>query len=248
MERWIGKVALVTGASAGIGKAVAYSLAEHGMIVLAVARREQKLKELANSANGLKGKIHTMVVDVTKEQDVINAVQFADTKLGGLHVLVNNAGTCYRTNVLDCNLDHWRTMFDLNVIALGICTREAVACMKRKNIDDGHIINISSISGHGNPSGIGKHVYCATKHAVRLISEGIRAELIEQKSGIRISTICPGVVITEIFDVGGWERPQDIPALEDKDIAAAVVSALATPPNVLIADIVIRPVGESIPA
>ncbi|XP_073979263.1 farnesol dehydrogenase-like isoform X2 [Rhodnius prolixus] len=229
MERWIGKVALVTGASSGIGRAIAFSLAEHGIIVLAVARRESKLKELEDSAKGLKGEIHIKVADVTKEEDVIATVQFADKQLGGLHVLVNNAGTSYCTKVLDCNLEHWRTMFDLNVFGLGMCTREAVACMKRSNIDDGHIINISQ----GLPTGTGKHIYCATKHAVRLISAGIRAELNEQKSGIKITAICPGVVSTEIFNVGGWQLPADLPALEDKDIAAAVVSALATPPNVL---------------
>ncbi|XP_073979267.1 farnesol dehydrogenase-like isoform X5 [Rhodnius prolixus] len=187
MERWIGKVALVTGASSGIGRAIAFSLAEHGIIVLAVARRESKLKELEDSAKGLKGEIHIKVADVTKEEDVIATVQFADKQLGGLHVLVNNAGTSYCTKVL----------------------------------------------GQGLPTGTGKHIYCATKHAVRLISAGIRAELNEQKSGIKITAICPGVVSTEIFNVGGWQLPADLPALEDKDIAAAVVSALATPPNVL---------------
>ncbi|KAK9507201.1 hypothetical protein O3M35_007109 [Rhynocoris fuscipes] len=141
-------------------------------------------------------------------------------------------------------------MFDLNVIALGVCTREAIAVMKRRGINDGHIINISSISGHGIPTGVGKHVYCASKHAVRLLTEGIRAELNAQKSGIKITTICPGVVRTEIFDVGGWAGAgyEEMPALEDKDIAAAVISAMATPPHMLVADIVVRPVGEEVMA
>ncbi|XP_014275109.1 dehydrogenase/reductase SDR family member 11 isoform X2 [Halyomorpha halys] len=248
MQRWKDKVAVVTGASAGIGRAVAAKLAEEGMRVVAVARRREKLQELADQ---YKGRIFPLPCDITKDEEIVNLFQKINDTIGPVHVLVNNAGIAYQTSVLECNLKHWRYMFDLNVIALGVATREAVAWMKKNKIDDGYIINISSISSHGMPEGIGKHVYNATKHAVRVITEGTRMELAEQKSAIKVSTICPGVVETEIFDVGGWGdfyTAGGYPVLKPNAIADATVTLLSTPHSTHIADLVVRPLGEKVMA
>lgn len=246
MQQWKDKVVIVTGASAGIGKAVASKLAQEGMRVVAVARRLEKLQELANQS---KGRIYPISCDITQDEEVVKLFKKVEETIGPCNVLVNNAGTCYKSNVLECNLKHWRYMFDLNVIALGLATREAISSMKKNRINDGQIINISSIASLGVPGqeGIGRHVYNATKHAVRVITEGARMELAHQKSGIKVSTICPGVVETEIFDVGGWGNiylNKETPALDPNAIAEAVVTLLCTPHSTHIADLVVKPLGE----
>ncbi|XP_014254484.1 dehydrogenase/reductase SDR family member 11-like [Cimex lectularius] len=247
MERWEDKVAVVTGASSGIGHAIAITLANHGMKVVAVARRLQRLKDLAAGVTG-KGTILPFAADVTNEDEVIEMIKTAEREFGACHVLVNNAGAAYHTKVLEGDMEKWRGMFDLNVLSLGAATREAVASMLKNDINDGHIINISSISAHHPPTDLGKHVYNATKHAVRVITEGIRAELTNLKSNIKVSMVSPGVVATEIFDVGGWGTYNFdlIPALESQDVANGVVAVLSTPPNVLVAEYIVRPMKETV--
>uniref|UniRef100_A0A0K8SX12 Dehydrogenase/reductase SDR family member 11 n=1 Tax=Lygus hesperus TaxID=30085 RepID=A0A0K8SX12_LYGHE len=249
MDRWVGKIAVVTGASAGIGQGIAKLLAEEGMIVVAVARREDRLKELAASTRSKKGgKVVPCAADITKNDQLLKVIQQADA-LGGISVLVNNAGTAINTQVTDGEIDKWRTMFELNVFAMGGLIREALKSMKKTGIV-GHIINISSISAYGVPDGTGKHVYNGTKHAVRLVTEGIRAELTAAKSKVKITMVSPGLVDTEIFGVGDWEveRMRALPILKPEDVALACVQVLSTPPHVLCTDYIIRPVGETIPA
>nr|BAN20203.1 hypothetical protein [Riptortus pedestris] len=247
MERWRGKVAVVTGATAGIGRAIAQRLAQEGLKVVAIGRRAERLKELAESSNG---KIHAMVCDVTKEEELVNVFKKTEEKLGPVHVLVNNAGTFLPTQVTDGDIEKWRHMFELNVLSTGTALREALKSMKKNGIDDGYIINISSISSHAIPEGTGKHIYNATKHALRVITEGARQELARKKSKIRISTICPGVVDTEIFDVpGGIGREflsDKVPRLTSEDIAQNTVDLLRTPPNAHVVDMVVRPLGETL--
>ncbi|CAH1406881.1 unnamed protein product [Nezara viridula] len=248
MEHWKDKVAIVTGASAGIGKAVAAKLTEEGMRVAAVARRKERLQELVNQ---YKGRIYAFPCDITQDEELVKLFKTIEETIGPCHVLVNNAGTAFKSDVLECNLKEWRYMFDLNVIAVGVATREAISSMKRNKIDDGQVINISSIASKGipGPEGIGRHVYNATKHALRVLTEGARMELAQQKSGIKVSTICPGVVETEIFEVGGWGDiflNDQTPALQPNAIADGVVTLLSTPHSTHIADLVIRPLGEKL--
>ncbi|KAF6211320.1 hypothetical protein GE061_014437 [Apolygus lucorum] len=249
MERWVGKIAVVTGASAGIGQGIAKLLAEEGMIVVAVARREDRLKELAASTKSKKGgKVVPFAADITKNDQLVKVIQQADA-LGGISVLVNNAGIAINTQVTDGEIDKWRTMFELNVFAMGGLISEALKSMKKTGIV-GHIINISSISAYGVPEGTGKHVYNGSKHALRLVTEGIRAELTVAKSKVKITMVSPGLVETEIFGVGGWDVKEKLasPILKPLDVALACVQVLSTPPNVLCTDYVIRPLGETIPA
>ncbi|XP_066900993.1 dehydrogenase/reductase SDR family member 11 isoform X3 [Halyomorpha halys] len=246
MQRWKDKVAVVTGASAGIGRAVAAKLAEEGMRVVAVARRREKLQELANQ---YKGRIYPLPCDITNDQELVNLFKNIEEKIGPCHVLVNNAGAAYKASLLESNLKDWRYMFDLNVIALGVATQEAISLMKKNQIDSGYVINISSIASLGIPGKewTERYVYNATKHAVRIITEGARMELAQQKSGIKISTICPGVVESEIFDVGGWCNVyKENPYLPASAIAGAVVTLLSSPCSTHIAEIVVRPLGEQI--
>ncbi|KAJ9576084.1 hypothetical protein L9F63_007049, partial [Diploptera punctata] len=137
----------------------------------------------------------------------------------------------------------WKNLLDLNVLGLSICTKEALHSMKERGVDDGHIIHISSINGHGVPQHsleFGLMMYTATKNAVNALTEGLRRELVQKKSKIRITAISPGVVQTDILAASGFELGpgsaenvfKNIPHLEAKDIADSVVYALGTPPHV----------------
>ncbi|CAG2061588.1 unnamed protein product [Timema podura] len=140
---------------------------------------------------------------------------------------------------------------DVNVIGLSICTREAVKLMREKGVDDGHIININSVAGHYIPNALNIHIYSASKHAVTVLTEGLRRELVALNSHIRVTSVSPGIVDTHIYEsdpVNGKARKEYIfknnPFLKPKDIADAVLYALGTPPNVQVHEITIRPVGE----
>ncbi|XP_071452613.1 farnesol dehydrogenase-like [Hetaerina americana] len=253
MERWVGKVAVVTGASAGIGAAIVEALVRHGMIVVGLARREEIIQDMAKKLSGEKGKLYALKADVSDEAQVANAFQWVKENLKTLHVLVNNAGVLGdipMTEPIDSMV--FRRIFDVNVIGLSLCTSEGLRLMREKGVDDGHIIHINSISGHSiHPTpGTGGIPYIASKHCVTVLTEGLRRELVERGSKIRVTSISPGVVKTEIFAVSNDRRASTIfqnnPSLDPKDIADALIYALGAPPNVQIHDIIIKPVGEKI--
>lgn len=247
MERWEGKVAVVTGASAGIGEAVSKLLVKHGMIVVGVARRENKLKELSSELEGLKGKFHPLKADISKEGDIFAAFSWIEKNVGGVHVLINNAGLTAAVKPLaDGEIQDWRNVLDVNLLALTICSREALKSMKAHNIDDGHIINISSIAAHMSSPLPGYAMYAGSKRAVQAITEGMRVELAAANSKIKVTTICPGVVKTEVFEAGGVKLPPGIPYLESENIAETVVFCLQMPPSAQVTDLHIRPVGEDL--
>ncbi|CAH1405127.1 unnamed protein product [Nezara viridula] len=249
MKKYEDQVAVVTGATAGIGRAVALRLAEEGMNVCVTGRREDRLKELQECKEA-HGRVFPFVCDMTKEQEVIDFFKKVKEKFNGLHVLINNAGTALYTKVLDCEMDKWRNMFELNVFGVGIASREALKMMTGAFIDNGYIINISSISAHAVPIMVGKHVYNASKHALRVITEGLRAELAERHSNIRLSMISPGTVSTEIAAVGGWlsvcQNDVPVPTLKSEDIADTVVYLLKLPKGVQVSDMIVRPAGETV--
>ena len=185
------KIALVTGASAGIGSAVAVALARAGYQVIGVARRVDKIKRLNDQLNGSEPRIEARCVDICREADVESLFAHIRDEYGALDVLVNNAGLGRDASLLAGETDAWRHMFELNVIALSVCTREAVKLMEHGQ-RAGHIVHISSMSGHRVPTGNGG-MYSATKHAVRALAEALRRELRAKQSSIRISSISPGL-------------------------------------------------------
>ncbi|KAL1122138.1 hypothetical protein AAG570_003543 [Ranatra chinensis] len=186
MDRWSGKTAVVTGASSGIGRAIALALAEEGLTVVAVARRDQRLKELASRVEG-KGRIHGYTGDITDDDQLKSLFEWVEKNLGPVHVLVNNAGTTIPTRVSEGDMSNWRRMYSLNVFAVGGCIREALASMRRHGVDDGHIVNINSISGHPAAHVPGSWVYASTKHAITVLTEGLMRELVEDKSSIKVT-------------------------------------------------------------
>jgi NADP+-dependent farnesol dehydrogenase len=249
MDRWVGKVAIVTGASSGIGKAIAASLVEQGLIVVGIARRSELVEEHSKQLSGKKGKLHAVKADVTKEEDILKAFEWISKKLGPVHILINNAGTHKRTTLTNGKTEDWKATLDLNVLGLCIATREAVKIMKADNIN-GHIVHINSIAGHTVPNVPQLNMYPASKFAVTALTETLRQELTHLGSKIKVTSVSPGFVESELTTLSKTQTPEDkaklaqMPILKSEDIADGVIYALSTPEHVQIHELTIKPVGE----
>ena len=236
-------VALITGASSGIGQAIARALAHRGYRVAICARRQERLKDLQAKlmADGAEVLVHA--ADLRQESDIQALFKTIRKKWGGVDVLVNSAGLGRNAPLMSGETEAWREMLDVNVLALCICTREAVRAMQQRG-DRGHVIHISSMSGHRVPGGSG--VYAATKFAVRALTEGLRKELRAADSQIRVTAISPGYVETEFAENyhGDADKAQEVysrfPVLQPEDIANAVVYALEQPEYVQVHDVMMR--------
>uniref|UniRef100_A0A6P7FQH7 Farnesol dehydrogenase-like isoform X1 n=1 Tax=Diabrotica virgifera virgifera TaxID=50390 RepID=A0A6P7FQH7_DIAVI len=246
MDRWVGKVAIVTGASSGIGTAVAELLVEKGLLVVGAARRKENVDALAQKLQGKKGKLYAVKADVTKEEDIKELFKWTSANVGPVSILINNAGCHHKTGLIGGDTGAWRATIDVNLIALCIATREAIDIMQKNNID-GYIIHINSIVGHTVLNVPNVNVYPATKHGITALTETLRHELNARKSKIRVTSISPGVVDTELIsDIKKSDAFALIKnaMLKSEDIADAISYVLSTPLHVQIHDIIIRPQGE----
>ena len=245
MDKWIGRVALVTGSSAGIGAAVASALVDHGMHVIGCGRNIDKLKELKETVKG-KGTFTPIQCDVTSESSVISMFEEAKSKFGGIDVLINNAGLNKDTTLLGGATDDWKTLLDTNIMGLSICAREGFKSMKAKGADDGYIVNVGSILGHfvAKQAHV-THMYSGSKFAVRALTEGLRNEVRDAGTNIRVTHLSPGVVETEFrIRMQGEEAAKkfygSLRCLQGNDIADAVVYVLSTPPHVQVTELMIN--------
>ncbi|XP_017094385.2 farnesol dehydrogenase-like [Drosophila bipectinata] len=250
MDRWTNRVAVVTGASSGIGAACCKDLVSKGMVVVGLARRENRLQELKESLPADQAKrFHFRKCDVGEEQDVIDAFKWIDTNLGGADVLVNNAGIV-RLNVgvtNEGNSKDLRDILNTNVLGVSWCTREAFRSLQERKVDDGHILIINSVAGHKIPVSpfFSLGMYPPSKHAVTALTEILRQEFLNKKTKTKITSISPGGVDTEIFDKTiAAQLPEVMPMLRSEDVADAVTYCIQTPPNVQIHELIIKPVGE----
>lgn len=256
MERWNGRIALVTGASVGIGAAICRELVKYGMTVIGCARNVKKIEELAHEDGVLicPGKIYAVKCDLSNESEILAMFNEIRQKFGRIDVCINNAGFSTNSPLLSGEISDWRNMLEVNVLALCICNRESIKIMQEKNIDDGQIINISSMGGHRIPSSsqmFALNFYCGTKYMVRALTEGLRREVKGTNMHIRVASISPGLVETEfaprLFE-GNSELSGafygSIDCLQASDIADAVAYILKSPPHVDINDILIRPVEQ----
>jgi len=246
MDRWSSKVAVVTGASAGIGAATAEKLVEEGLQVVGLARRSERVEELSKKLAGKKGKLHALKVDVTKEEEILKAFKWVTNNLGPVHILVNNAGIGQYNTLIDGDTEKWRRVFDTNVLALCIATREAIKIMNANGID-GHIIHINSVAGHSVPNLPTVNVYPASKHAVTALTETLRQELNQIGSKIKITSVSPGVVATEFATAAKYvidESRKNRPKLLSEDVADSILYVLSTPPHVQVHELIIKPIGE----
>jgi NADP-dependent 3-hydroxy acid dehydrogenase YdfG len=247
MERWKGKVALVTGASSGIGHETAQRLAADGMKVAVCARRAQRLQALCHTAAEQGGTMEGYTVDLRDTDAIVHLFDSIRARWGGVDVLVNNAGLGHESPLTDGDAEQWREMLEVNVLALCVATREAVKDMRKRG-DDGHVIHVSSMAAHRVPPGSG--VYSATKYAVRSLTEGLRAELRELDSDIRVTAISPGFVETEFAE--HYHRSKEaanktygrFKVLEAGDVADAIRFALAAPKHAQIHDVLMRPTRQ----
>ncbi|RZC37291.1 dehydrogenase/reductase SDR family member 11-like [Asbolus verrucosus] len=249
MERWEGKVAIVTGASAGIGPAVIKILVEKGLKVIGLARLTHRIQEYANNLTNAPGQLFALKCDIAKEDDILKSFKWVTEKVGPVHILINNAGVNRTTTLTDGTTKEWRRVFNVNVMALCICTREAIKIMKRYNIS-GHIIHMNSVTGHRVPNMPEPtlNVYPASKFAVTALTESLRQELRYCKSKIKVTSISPGLVRAE-FQEGFPDDDvkaalNEIPALKPEDIAEAIIYVLSTGPNVQVHELTVHPLGE----
>ncbi|KAJ3642954.1 hypothetical protein Zmor_025699 [Zophobas morio] len=250
MDRWRGKVAIVTGASAGIGVEIVKQLVDEGVLVVGLARRVERIEKLVKELEGKKGKLYAFKADVGVEEDILNAFKWTEKNLGPVHILINNAGVLQDTNLIDGETKKWKAILDINVLGLCIATREAVRTMRANNID-GHIIHINSVSGHIVNYFPYMNVYAASKFAVTALTETLRTELNTISSKIKVTSVSPGVVATEIdetsniyLDAKTLEERKSRAALVSSDCADAVIYALSTSPNCQVHDLIIKPIGE----
>ncbi|CAD7079474.1 unnamed protein product [Hermetia illucens] len=248
MERWHNRVAVVTGASSGIGAAVAEDLVKAGLVVVALARRESRLQENKKSLpTDLQSRYHPIKCDVTNEDDVKKAFAWVDETLGGTDILVNNAGTFhYGENLIDPgNTEIIRKTLDTNVTAVVFCVREAFNSMKKRNFD-GHVIIVNSVVGHTTERIPGGNIYQPSKYAVTAMAQTYRHEFAHAGTKVKITSISPGAVDTELVP-GGLLESFGIPYLSPADISNAILYAIATPPNVQIYELTIEPVASLMP-
>ncbi|XP_058834860.1 farnesol dehydrogenase-like [Topomyia yanbarensis] len=243
MNRWKGKVAVVTGASSGIGAATAKALVKAGLVVVGLARRVERVDALKGELDKeIRHRLNAIKCDISKEDDILNTFKLIEVKFGGVDVLINNAGVLRRSLLLETgNIAQLREVIDTNVMGLVMCSQQAYTSMKNRAVD-GHIVHINSILGHHLIDYPGLSIYPASKFAVTAITETMRQELRKEGTKIKVTSISPGVVRTEM-------TPEDIakiaPALEAEDIANAIVYVLGTPPRVQIHELIIKPVGEN---
>jgi NADP-dependent 3-hydroxy acid dehydrogenase YdfG len=243
-----GKTALVTGASSGIGRSTALALAQAGANVALVARRAERLKDLAAQIEADGGKALALAADVTNEQEATGAVDDAVRHFGGLGILVNAAGMTQTGKVENGDLADWRYVFELNFWAGLYTARAAIPALKARG--GGDIVNISSTAGR-RAVGATFGPYAASKFALTAFNESLRAEV--TLAGIRVSIIEPGATATEIHEHIKDDKVRDFTrghlqkdgAMEPADVAAAIVFVVSLPPRVNISQMVIRPTVDA---
>ena len=240
-------VAIITGASSGIGLAIARRLASDGYNLAICARRKDRLTEVADRLKRQDIDVLSQTVDLRDEAQILDFFTAVKSKWNQLDVLVNNAGLGHKESLMTGKTEAWREMLEVNVLALCICTREAISLMQPAN--SGHILHVSSMSGHRVPAITG--VYSASKFAVRSLTETLRRELRAANSKIRISSVSPGIVETEFAEKYHQSAEKadntysQFPVLQAVDIANAVSYALSQPEHVEVNDILVRPTQQS---
>jgi NADP-dependent 3-hydroxy acid dehydrogenase YdfG len=243
--RWRGRTALVTGASSGIGRAIAEDLGRLGLRVALVGRRADALAATAASVQGLGGEAMCLVGDQAEAD--FNRRMFGEVRArwDAPDIVVNNAATLGGRSLVSADFAEIQAALDLNIRAVILCMREAAAGMRGK--PEGAVINLSSMTGHrllpGTPA-----VYAATKHALHILTDGFRAELAQAGLPVKVALISPGMVDTPwhagpggiIAQKGGYPYPPLTPA----DIVAAVRYILSASPGTQVCDIQLRPAGQ----
>lgn len=243
MSNITGKVVLITGASSGIGEATARLLAAQGATVVLGARRLERLESLAASINEAGGVAAFRTLDVTDRQDTQAFVDFAEQRFGRVDVIVNNAGVMPLSKLDALKVNEWDQMIDVNIRGVLHGIAAGLPLMQRQRA--GQFINIASIGAYAvSPTAA---VYCATKYAVRAISEGLRQEV---GGDIRVTLVSPGVTESElansITDDGARAAMNDFRriAIPGEAIARAIAYTIDQPADVDVSELVVRPTAS----
>ena len=250
-DRLDGTVALVTGASSGIGVTTALELTRHGAAVALAARRVERLDELAARIRADGGVAAVLPADVTREEQAHELIERTVAELGRLDTLINNAGMMLLGPVEGAPTDEWRQMIEVNLLGLMYCAQAALphlvsaAAGAPRQVAD--LVNISSVAGRIARNG--SAVYNATKHGVGAFSEALRQEVTTRH--VRVSVIEPGVTETEL---AGHNRPEvldqinrrfgDITRLQAEDIAETIGFVVTRPRHMIINEVMIRPTEQ----
>jgi NADP-dependent 3-hydroxy acid dehydrogenase YdfG len=250
-ERLDGTVALVTGASSGIGEATALALAAEGAAVAVAARRKDRLDDLVSRIDADGGRALAIEADVTDQQQAVDLVSRTADELGRLDTLVNNAGVMLLGPIVDAPTEEWDRMIALNLQGVLYCTHAAVPHLLRaaegepRNVAD--VINVSSVAGRVARMGSG--VYNLTKWGVGAFTESLRQELTQRN--VRASLVEPGAVATELTDhlreeirAQAEKRFEGVEKLHAEDIAEAIAYIVTRPRRVAVNELLIRPTDQ----
>jgi NADP-dependent 3-hydroxy acid dehydrogenase YdfG len=243
-----GKRAFITGATSGIGKALSYALAKNGISLIITGRRKEILEEIKKDLEKkYKVKVLALSFDISKKKETLSVLEKNKSTLSKVDYLINNAGGAHGSDPFDkASLSDFETMIDTNVKGLLYVTHFMVPLLKKRGL--GHIVNLGSVAGKWvYPNG---SVYCASKHAVRAISEGLRIDL--NGTNIRVTDIEPGMVETE-FSLVRFKNDktkakkiyEGMKPLSPEDIAECIVWTLSRPDHVNISEMVIFPTDQA---
>lgn len=241
-----GKVAIITGASSGIGEATALQMGKAGIKVALLARRKERLDKLVSEIEKAGGTAMAIEADITDYGTCKGAAEEVSKKWGSIDMLVNNAGVMLIGPVAELPVDDWERMIRLNELGLLYMTRSALPHITKAH---GHIVNISSVAGRVTAQG--SSVYNMTKWGVNAFTEALRKELVDGKTGVRTTLIEPGAVATELQSHNTPETQErlknrfgNIKILDAEDIAEAIMFAVSRPPHVNVNEILVRPTEQ----
>lgn len=239
---------LVTGATSGIGEACAYEFASEGSDLILLARREEKLKQIAEDIKKTHNvDVKTITADVRNREDVQSKLNALEGKWKNIDILINNAGLARGMDkIYEGDYQNWEEMIDTNIKGLLYVSRTVIPWLVEKQ--DGMVINIGSLAGHEvYPNG---NVYCGTKHAVKALSKGMTIDL--NGTGVRVFNLDPGLVQTEFSEVrfrGDAEKAEKVyqgyEPLKGKDLAEIAVFAATRPKHVMIQELLVTPAAQA---
>jgi NADP-dependent 3-hydroxy acid dehydrogenase YdfG len=235
------KVAIITGAGQGLGRAYAHRLAKEGARIVVAELNADKGQSVANEVKG-----HFVRTDVADEASARSLIETTKQELGSVDVLINNAGVMLLGPILGAEVEHWQRMVNVNVLGLLYCTHAALPIMQEQG--GGHIVNVSSVAGRVARMGSG--VYNATKFGVVAFSESLRKEIYQDR--IRVTVVEPGLVATELREHIGHAATQkaindwaaSVRQLQPDDVARAILYAVTQPPHVCVNEILMRPTDQ----
>ncbi len=230
-----GKTAVITGASAGLGRDFSNALIEKGVTVFGLARRAEKLEEMDDRLGAL---FHGIECDVSDEKQVTKAFESISSQSDRLDILVNNAGLGRFGLLEDMSAEDWDVQMATNLRGVFLCTRAVLPAMKRHNAETGfggHIVNICSVAGLVGNAEVS--AYNATKFGLKGFSEALMKEV--RNDGIKVSCLYPGSIQTDFFSTAGVEISVD--AMTAEDITSSLIHVLETPDNYLVSEVVMRP-------